>query len=64
MIPVPVQMPKVGELFIAPFEAAYLAAEQQGHRATSILLTNPNNPTGTIYGMIIISFSEHSVNIQ
>jgi hypothetical protein len=24
MIPVPVQMPKLGELFIAPFEAAYL----------------------------------------
>mmetsp|Transcript_317 Transcript_317/g.545 ORF Transcript_317/g.545 Transcript_317/m.545 type:complete len:434 (-) Transcript_317:307-1608(-) len=49
MIPVPVQMPKVGELFIAPFEAAYLAAQQQGHKATSILLTNPNNPTGTVY---------------
>mmetsp|Transcript_34825 Transcript_34825/g.76136 ORF Transcript_34825/g.76136 Transcript_34825/m.76136 type:complete len:432 (-) Transcript_34825:204-1499(-) len=49
LVPVPVPMPKLGELAVAPLEAAYLEAERKGQRATSILLTNPNNPLGTVY---------------
>lgn len=47
--PVPVFMPKVGRLSVEALEQAYNTAARAGHPASSLLLTNPNNPLGTLY---------------
>lgn len=47
--PVPVFMPEVGHLSVEALEEALHTAARAGHPASSLLLTNPNNPLGTLY---------------
>lgn len=49
LVAVPVHMPGLGMLCVRALEAAYQESVRDGRAASSLLLTNPNNPLGTVY---------------